>query len=121
MTVTPEAHINALVADVPDLRPMLDERLHDHGGELLPHLFYADVMSWAEDQASHPAKSGSPDLKRLLNRLDDDYRDGNDDLRGLIEVSFLWGLSDGVYALLGPSLRAVVETSEDPGIRRNKS
>jgi len=48
---------------------------------LLPHLLFADVMSWAEDQASHPVTSRSPGLKRLLNRLDDDYLDGNDDLR----------------------------------------
>ena len=117
MTVTPESHINALVVDVPELRPMLDERLHDFDGELLPHLFYADVMSWAQDQAFHGEGDSSTSLRRLLDRLDADYRNGDNDLRGLIEVSFLWGLPDAVRALLGPTLRAVVQTSHDPGIR----
>ncbi len=96
---------------------MLDERLHDFDGELLPHLFYADVTSWAEEQAYHPTASSSTSLKHPLDRLDADYRDGDDDLRGLIQVSFLWGLHDAVRALLGPTLRDVVQNSDDPVIR----
>ena len=117
MSVSPDSHITALVVAVPELRPMLNERLDDNHGELLPHLFYADVTSWAEDQADHPTASSHTRLKRLLDRLDADYRDGDDDLRGLIQVSFLWYLSGAVRALLGPTLRAVVESSGDPGIR----
>ena len=117
MWATPESLINTLVVEVPELRPMLDEHLHDFDGELLPHLFFAEVTSWAEEQAWHPTATSPTRLRLLLDRLDADYRDGDDDLHGLIQVSFLWGLSDAVRALLGPTLRAVVRTSDDPGIR----
>ena len=117
MWATPESLINTLVVEVPELRPMLDEHLRDFDGELLPHLFFAEVMSWAQEQAWHPTATSPTRLRVLLDRLDADYRDGDDDLHGLIQVSFLWGLSDAVRALLGPTLREVVRTSDDPGIR----
>ena len=54
MWATPESLINTLVVEIPELRPMLDEHLHDFDGELLPHLFFADVTRWAEEQAWPP-------------------------------------------------------------------
>ena len=117
MWATPESLINTLVVEIPELRPMLDEHLHDNYGELLPHVFFGDVTRWAEEQAWHPTATSLTKLRHLLDRLDADYPDGDDDLRGLIQVSFLWGLSDAVRALLGPTLQAAVQTSDDPGIR----
>ena len=117
MWATPESLIRDLVVDIPELHPLLDEHLDDQDGELLAHVLFGDVTRWAESQAAHPTGESSASLKRLLERLDAAYTDGDDDLRGLIQVSFLWHLSDAVRALLGPTLRAVAKNSTDPGIR----
>src|SRR5664279_3202354 len=122
MSVTPEAHINALVVEVPELRPMLDERLHDFDGELLPHLFYADVMSWEQDQAFHCDATSSTSLKRLLDRLDADYRDGDEDLQGLMQVNTPRPSGDRRPVMFARNPRARVHSIfmvvQDDGTRR---
>jgi len=97
----PDTFVRAVVADAPELTPILDEHLEDNYQELLPHVLLGDITRWLE------AAAGTASAARVLGDLDDGLRNGSDDVRELVIVSFLENLDDGspLLALLTPTLR----------------
>lgn len=67
--------INTLLSQVPDLQPIFAEHMQDEG-ELLPHLFLADVTRFVIDQCKKleqdPLKSGKAEqnLVRIMSLMD---------------------------------------------------
>lgn len=95
-----------LVAATPELRPILDEHLHDQEGELLPYVLMADVARWL-DVASHTDPVRVADVVGWLER---EFVGGDFDVRNLIDVGIvemLPAMPEGapVLELLGPALR----------------
>lgn len=79
------ALIGALVWTFPDLTERFGEHLSDNDGEVLPHVFMADIERWAEQLVqSDPAM-----LEHLLKSLSDAYSGGPRSVRDLIGVSFV--------------------------------
>jgi hypothetical protein len=95
-----------LVAEVPELKPVLAEHLEDNFDELLPHVFFGDVSRWAESEVA--ADPADPAVQRLIDELSTGFTDGAPEVRDLITVSFLENLDDDspVLAVLSPPLRA---------------
>ncbi len=78
--------VGVLVRRCPFLLPLLDEHLANMDGEVLPHLFAADVERWAEeawDEGDHRQ------LELLMAAIEDEYGRGSDDVQNVIVVSFL--------------------------------
>lgn len=110
-----EAFVQALVADHPDLEPLLDEHREDNMGDLLPHVFFGDVTRWVVDH--HLDLDADPsELDPLLAALEKGMLDGSEEVKDLIAVSFLENLpypdEDGADIIdrLGPALTAEIET-----------
>lgn len=109
MTSTNEALVRDLVAAHPALEPDLAEHLDDNFGELLPHVFLADVMR----RAVELHESGQQDrAKKILDDLEDRFAAGDAGIQELISTGFLEALPSAgerghdIRALLGPELRA---------------
>ena len=102
MSAATEGLVRDVVANVPELQPLLAEHLADNYGELLPHVFFGDVTRWALREKAVNSLS----LKRLLTLLDASYAKGVPDVQELIAVSFLENLPPGWPAKLGPHLAA---------------
>lgn len=90
MSAATVAFIGALVHGRPVLRPLLQEHLDDMGGEVLPHLFVADVERWAELEAIAGRSGPGSDLGAVLAAIEREYAlEGDSDVGELISVSFL--------------------------------
>lgn len=90
-TVAAVAAVAAFVDEYTELAPLLTEHLEDNEGEVLPHLFLADVMRWLAARVEY-----DQDLCRgVLKLLERAYVRGPEDVRGLITVS-------GVEVIPGP-------------------
>jgi hypothetical protein len=95
-----------------DLEALLSEHIEDNFGDILPHLFMADVERWLEAQV---AARQSANAKRLLSYLDSELARGSPALDELLSASFLEHLpipendSLGIRTLLGPHLRRHLE------------
>jgi hypothetical protein len=99
-----EDFISALVAEVPDLGPLLDEHLADYD-ELLAHVLFADLTRWVVARATaQPAEVG-----RVLSRLETACAAGTRELQNLVFVSFVENLDDDVELPLGPCLRSALD------------
>lgn len=108
MSAATESFVRSLVADVPELEPILAEHLADFD-ELLPHVFFGELTRWAEQPSTTHTS-----LRRLLDRLDTGYADAGVDVRELITVSFLENLAEGspLGSVLGPTLWAALQSRE---------
>lgn len=96
MSASTVAFIGALVHDHPVLRPVLQEHLDDMGGEVLPHLFIADVERWAEGEAIAKRSGRGSDLAAVLAAIEREFELEHDsDVGELISVSFLEHLPRG--------------------------
>ena len=74
-----------LIAEVPDLEPVMEEHLTDQEGELLPYLFLADVARWAQTTfASDPAAVG-----RAVDWLELEFARAEADEKDLIGLGFV--------------------------------
>ena len=109
MSASTVATMGALSYEFPDLLPLLQEHLEDNEGEMLPHLYLADVMRWLAKRATV-----REDLCRAILRwLEDAYATGNEEIRGLLTVSGVELIPDPgepgseLRTLLGPRLRSI--------------
>lgn len=85
MAVTPEQWVQALVRHAPGAGPMLDEHLAYYD-ELLLHLLIADLQRWA---IALFEEGDSSQLSALLGVLDQGLREGDEDVRNAVAVSFV--------------------------------
>ena len=111
--------VDVLIEKVPELRLVLEEHLHDQGGELLRHVFFGDltrfVMRQVRSRVTGIDSSSSNTLARILDVLEQASISPDDNLRDLVGVSFLENLdpSDDGYeelkAVLGPNLKQEIK------------
>jgi hypothetical protein len=104
------AYIGALVWRYPDLLDAFGEHLADNSGEVLPHVFMAEVERWAEAVALERREL----LIDLLAELDRALSSGHEAVVNLIDVSFVENLpypgepNAEIRDLLPPGLRALL-------------
>lgn len=100
-----EAFARQVAGSVPALGDLLAEHLEDNNGVLLPHVYFGAVSQWVDDElTTHPESTSA---RRVLEQIDAASATGGDDVRELINVSFLENLEDGSPVLdqLTPRLR----------------
>ena len=109
------AFIGALVSEIPQLLPLLQDHLDEQEGEILPHLFMADLERWAEILVNEGSEEQRCELSRFLNCLELAFETRGEEVQELISASFLEHLprpekqGAELRALLGPSLAAELE------------
>lgn len=109
--------ISELVGKMPKLRAMLEKHVADNR-ELLPHVFMGDVSRYAIEQ-HHELLRGSSEarisLMLLFSTAETAAREGDEDLKELISVSFLENIAEEIadqpefLSFLGPSLNRELE------------
>jgi hypothetical protein len=106
-----------LAAKMPALRARLEQHRADFD-ELLPHVFMGDVSRYAIEQYHHFARGAgdAADALRLLFSITEvAAREGTEDVKELISVSFLENIAaeladyPAFRAFLGPVLRRELE------------
>jgi hypothetical protein len=101
--------VQSMVARFAGLKPVLDEHIKDNH-EILPHLFFGDVTRYALSLVRVGRPDQTPELRLLLDFLEESFSGGDGELQELIAVSFLENLqSTGdkgahIIAMLGPNL-----------------
>lgn len=86
MSAATVSFVGALVRRNRVLLHVLEEHLVDQEGEVLPHLFMADVERWAE-AALQSGQRG--DVEQVLEQLELEFNGPDDDVREVISASFL--------------------------------
>ena len=110
--------MEALAAQSPDIRRLLNEHLQDYD-ELLPHVFFGELTAWFEERwPKRHEQSTSTEIQRVLGQLELGLADGDDAVQNVIAVSFienLWELwTDAEFlALLGPKMKHELITMRD--------
>jgi len=108
-----EVLVRDMVERFPVLGADLVEHLEDNFGELLPHVFLADLMRRVvelHDAGLDPRQDEG--AKRIIDYLEDRFRSGDDQVQELISTGFVEVLPRegepgyGVRSLLGPELSA---------------
>lgn len=89
MSAATVALVGTLVYRFPELRPLLQDHLDDQDGEILPHLFMADVERWAEGRITADDEASKKLVQDVLDFLEVAYCTQGDDVQELIAVSFL--------------------------------
>jgi hypothetical protein len=91
--------IEGLVRRYPRLEVIFDEHDSDNFGEVLPHLFFGDLTRYlvskfleVESGDGPQGTEDKPELRGLLNDLEDVYAGGDEEIQELISVSFLENL-----------------------------
>ncbi len=106
----------AMVAQFPDLAPVLAEHREDMGGETLPHLFMGDVVRWYMKRYLTGDRQRA---KELADWLDAVYPTADPHIQNVVDVSFLEDLPwppdpDSVATeLLGPNLSRTLEEMQN--------
>jgi hypothetical protein len=112
--------VKQLAAPFPGLAALLDEHIKENFGEVLPHVFFGDVTRYLVSLLL--AISGGGDLTQrrelcqTLDRLEEGYSRGDEELQELIAVSFLENLprpgepGSQIRSMLGPSLSKQLRT-----------
>lgn len=109
MNASTVALSGALAYRFPALLPLLAEHLVDQEGQVLPHLFMADVERWIEDIVKD-GNEGQEAAREVLQFLEEAFSAGDPEIEELISVSFLEHLprpgeaGSGVRDMLGPKL-----------------
>jgi hypothetical protein len=101
-----DALIRDLAAAAPALADLLAEHRADQGGELLPHLYMADVTRWL---------AAGVESRLVLAVLERHLAEGDEDVQNVIALSFLENLGPehvSIRAALGPGLRAELDALE---------
>jgi hypothetical protein len=88
--------VRSTVERFPSLYGPLEEHIRDNYGEVLPHVFFGDVTRYvvslllaARSGANLPPRR---ELRDILSYLEEAYASGDEEIRGLISVSFLENL-----------------------------
>jgi len=109
--------VHALVEAFPVLGRLLDEHIEDNFGEVLPHLFIADVARTAVSALSGTTSEvplgpfDSALIKRLLAFLEDRYISDGPEVQELLAVSFLENLprpeeqGSEIRNMVGPAMQ----------------
>src|SRR5262244_661104 len=113
--------VEVLTEMFPSLKSILATHLEDNFGEILPHVFMADVARWAielfmtTERKNLTADEQRSELARLLAFLEDAYAKDGPEIEEMISVSFLehlprpneagWKIRD----LVGPKLKEQLE------------
>jgi hypothetical protein len=117
-SMTPATHdfVDRLVADFPRLRPLREDYLAQ-SGEMLPHVFFGFVTEWLVDAYRADPHGGAGTMwRRLLDRLESEYRRADPDVEELLAAAFAENLpfpdepGGAIVEHLGPALRADLET-----------
>jgi hypothetical protein len=101
--------IQHLLDQVPELRPLYEEHLHDYD-ELLPHVFLGDVTRYVVQQVRSGDTCPSKLVKRILESLEQCMASGDERAKELVSVSFIENLANHsdvlakLYGQLGPNL-----------------
>ena len=99
--------VQALVDEVPGLRPLLREHLQDND-EVLAHVVFGDLTRFVQETALQRG-ANSPVVANILNFLEDAMSSEDEKVRELVSVSFLENLDHDIpayaeiRAMLGPS------------------
>jgi hypothetical protein len=107
-----EDFVTSIVRAVPELAAVLAEHVADHG-VVLPHVFMGDVARFVLARALSPAEQNA--LRTVLYLMDDGLRNGSDDVKELVVVSFVENLIGEESAvrtlrpLFKPALKAQVD------------
>ena len=104
MSLGTDELVHRVETQVPATAPLVADHV-DFYEELLPHVLFGEITSWAEDEARRDPSS--PALARLLDLLETAYVEGDDDVRNVLTVSFVENLASPVVSLLGPQLHAL--------------
>lgn len=109
MSANTVAAMQSLVTKHPLLAALLDEHLSDNRGELLPHLFMADVVRWlVAHRLEYPEE-----VESIVLWMEESFLSGGEDVRGVIAVSGVEMIPDPgdpgseLRGLLGPALQAI--------------
>jgi hypothetical protein len=103
------AFVGCLVYQFPALEGLLQEHLDDQEGEILPHLFMADLERWMEQELARPGGEPTELVGQILDFLEAAVR-RDDEVAELIHASFLEHLprpgepGAEIRAKLGPAL-----------------
>ncbi len=110
MSAATVAFVGAMTHRCPWLMSIFAEHLNDQEGEVLPHLYMADVERWAEAEAQR-ASNASAELAALLDFLENEFaKHAESDVGEVISASFLehiprpGELGSELRRLVGPSL-----------------
>lgn len=110
MSAATVAFVGAMTHRCPWLMPVFAEHLNDQEGEVLPHLYMADVERWAEAEAQRESNA-SPELAVLLDFLEGEFANhAESDVGEVISASFLEHIprpgerGSELRRLVGPSL-----------------
>ncbi len=83
------AFVGALVYRFGALLPLLQDHLEEQEGEVLPHLFMADVERWVEGEVKSGDSSRCAQVQAMLDFLEIVYSTAGEEVEELISVSFL--------------------------------
>jgi hypothetical protein len=86
VTVTASDFVADVTAAVPGTQPLLAEHLDDQSGELLLHLFVADLLRFA---IASFEQGDSDRLHALLAAVDKALREGDEYVENAVAVSFV--------------------------------
>lgn len=106
MSAATVSFVGALVRRNRALLNVLQEHLVDQEGEVLPHLFMADVERWAESSLQQGLRL---DVERVLEQLEEEFNGPDDEVREVISASFLEHLprvgssGDELREMVGPA------------------
>ncbi len=96
MSELTESFVRALTARFPDLGRLLAEHLAHNLGQLLPHVFFGDIVRWAVSLliSTRTGDNLTPrrELREFCDLLEETYSGGNEELQELLSVSFLENL-----------------------------
>jgi hypothetical protein len=73
------------------LRELWQEHVRENGGEPLPHLYLGEIAAWFVEPAERGAALDD-DRRVLCALLEDAFRQGDSDVRELVQVSFIENL-----------------------------
>jgi len=82
------AFVGCLVYRFPALLGLLQEHLEDQEGEILPHLFVADLERWIEAELERSGGEPTELIEQILAALETAVRRG-DEVSEVIHASFL--------------------------------
>ena len=89
MSAATVAFVGALVYALPVLRPVLTEHPSDQEGEVLAHLFMADVERWLEREVMNRRSQSAEEIADLLAFLEEAVAAGDPEVTEVIAASFL--------------------------------
>ena len=109
--------VDQLANTFPGLRSIYDEHVAANFGEVLPHVFFGDLMPYLVDLfvQSRRRETGGPaelQVRGILNALEEAYVAGPVEVQDLVAVSFLENLprsgevGSPIRDWLGPRLQA---------------